>query len=663
MREDRDVGASMRDILHMGLSGLVAGGFAGLAEFLFRRATEGHQFPTSDLLPYMLFYGLIWAAFALALTLVLAAFSRLRARPSSWVRTAGSSIVVASVPAGLIGSYVNGKFLPGMLAASSLLFDALVLIAGAVAAVCIFRAVERRRRAGAPRVWLKSPLGVATVLWICLLVIASVVPASDETPAVAPAGEASGDLNILLLLVDALRADHLGCYGYDRDTSPNLDELAEEGLFFENAYTQAPVTKASTASLVTSLYPSSHRVRGITDALPEDTPVLMEEMRKLGYRTALLSANAFLSPLFGFDRGVDYSFTGDLGLTRKAMMGGILRQLSQRLGPLGWLESAVDRLDRGLPRSGRPLSPYEEHAGRLNANLLSWIDARPDAPFFAYVHYMEPHMPLAAPAPYDTMFDGRPAAPRDLDFPRAEPGVLPFAEAPALPEEELSRLVAQYDATIAYFDAELKKLLEALEERGLLSNTLIVVTADHGEAFHEHGAWGHGNSVFEEAIRVPLIVWCPPRLAATGRREETVRLIDLMPTLLAATGCDAAAHWAELEGVNLWPALSSGAEFTGDLPVFSEQGVVPDVTRALRVGDMKMVCSESGDRRVMFLFDLASDPGEVSDLSEIRPELSDTLYAQMVRMREEAERKQTISQEREIDEATRETLRALGYVN
>jgi arylsulfatase A-like enzyme len=276
---------------------------------------------------------------------------------------------------------------------------------------------------------------------------------------------------------------------------------------------------------------------------------------------------------------------------------------------------------------------------------------------------MEPHMPLSAPAPYDTMFDGRPAALRDLDFPKAGPGVLPFAEAPALPEDELSRLVAQYDATIAYFDAELGRLLEAPDERRLLSNTLIVVTADHGEAFYEHGAWGHGNSVFEEAITVPLIVWCPERLSGTGRRAEAVRLIDVMPTLLAATGCDAGTHWAELEGVNLWPALSSDVEFAGDLPVFSEQGVVPDVTRALRVGDMKIVCSESGDRRVVFLFDLASDPGEVRDLSEIRPELRNTLYAQMVRMREEAEGKQTISQERQIDEATRETLRALGYVN
>jgi glucan phosphoethanolaminetransferase (alkaline phosphatase superfamily) len=294
MQEGRGMGASVRDILHLGLSGLVAGGFAGLAEFLFRRATEGHQFPTSDLLPYMLFYGLIWATFGVVLALVLAAVSLRRPRPSSWVRTAGSSIVVASVPAGLIGSYVNGKLLPGMLAPSSLLFDALVLVGAAVAAVCVFRAVERRRRAGSPRVWLKSPLGVATFLWICLIVIASVVPASDDAPPVAPVAETSADINILLLLVDALRADHLGCYGYERDTSPDLDQLAEEGILFENAYTQAPVTKASTASLVTSLYPSSHRVRGITDALPEDTPVLMEEMQKLGCRTALLSANAFL---------------------------------------------------------------------------------------------------------------------------------------------------------------------------------------------------------------------------------------------------------------------------------------------------------------------------------------------------------------------------------
>ncbi|MBD3349634.1 MAG: sulfatase-like hydrolase/transferase [Candidatus Eisenbacteria bacterium] len=646
-------------VVHSVIVGVAAAGIAGALEFAFAHAADPRAVPMSELLPYMVFYalaGLVVGLIAGGAAVVITMGRRARGP------ALGGAATLALVVLATVGAHVNIQHLPGITAPVSLAFDLLLLAACAGLATWILRRASGRRAGSGPAGLFRSATGVGVALFCALLVVAVANPPKRPVPSGTGGEKSSPRMNVLLLVVDALRPDHLGCYGYERDTSPNIDRLAAEGVLFDRAYAHGSHTKPTTATIVTSLYPSTHGVRDITHAIPDAAPVLMEELDDLGYRTAVLSANSFVSSAFGFGRGVDYAFSGGLCVTRKSSLGRAVRNLVWKSGLARWSLGALDEIGQKLPHSAAELSPYEEVSGRLNDMLLEWVDADPQAPFFAYVHYMEPHMPLAPPPPYDTMFDDRPAAPHEVEFPFRPPHILPFATAEALPESERTRLVAQYDATIAYFDAELGRLLETLEERGLAEDTLVLVTADHGEEFHDHGHWGHGVSVYEELIRVPLIVWCPGRASAGRRIAEPVRHVDIMPTLLSAAGVREDARHSSLEGVDLWPAITGEAVPRAGLPVYAELISGKEASRALRLGDMKVIYARSPEEEVVMLFDLAADPLEKNDLADSRPVAREELLLELRRMYEEIRSKKMQAGEREIDEATEEVLKALGYV-
>jgi arylsulfatase A-like enzyme len=662
-RESRSLTILGRLVYPMAL-GVIGGGVAGLAEFAVMLLSGDRAVAAPDLLPYVILYAVIWGAIGLGLGVVLGVVTAARRPPPDAVtlRSLAVSLMLTGLVLGSLGAYVNVQLLPGMLAWPSLLFDLALLVGCVFLARALFQAMRRRIVASRSAPRLRSPLVVFGLAFVVVLVVGALIPAEDALRASGTAGETPRDMNILLVVVDALRADHLGCYGYERDVSRNVDRIAREGVIFTSAYAQAPVTKHSTATLVTSLFPSSHGVRGISDGLPEDTPVLMEEMRNLGYRTAVLSANALVSPLFGFGRGTDLAFSGTMPMSQKSLQGRTAMRLSARVPGMRWVPAALAAIDRRLPRSGESLSPYEEQAEVLNAMLLSWIDAAPEARFFAYVHYMEPHMPLVAPPPFDTMFDPGYAGKVWSDFPVYKAGILPFNPGPSLPERERTNLIARYDGTIAYFDHEFGKLLNALEARGIGRNTLIVITSDHGEEFYDHRGWGHGISLFEELIRVPLIAWCPERVPGGRRIEHLVRHVDIMPTLLAAAGAHDEPRYAEFEGRNLWPALTEDEELGPEVPVFSECSKGEEAIRALRVGSEKLIHALSGGRELVMLFDLSEDPREMNDLSAERPEVRKALTAWATDIQAQALNRQKTSEERTMDESTKETLRALGYI-
>jgi arylsulfatase A-like enzyme len=644
--------------------GIVGGGFVALAEFIVMSAPADTRVTPTDLLPYTVFYAIIWGAVGLGVGVLLTLFATARRRPPSVVADAplAAALVVPAVVFGGLGAYANVELLPRMLSWRSLLFDAVLLVGCVLLGRAILRAARRRAAASTHAPGRPRPLLIAALGLVAVLIAGFLLPSDQVADAGAPGGETPRDVNVLLLVVDALRADHLGCYGYERDTSPNIDRLAREGVLFENAYAQAPLTKLSTATLVTGLLPSSHGVLGIPDALPEGTPILMEEMRKLGYRTAVLSANQLVSPLFGFARGSDFTFSGSRPTSFKSLQGRTIRALSLRVPGLGWIPPALTAIDMALPRSGEPLSISKEQAGTLNAKLLSWIGGAPDARFFAYVHYMEPHMPLVPPAPFDTRFQPDRRGRIWFDFPGYDRGLLPFHPGPPLPDARLADLIAQYDATIAYFDHELGRLLDALDERGIAGNTLVVITSDHGEEFYDHKGWGHGTSLYEELIRVPLIVWCPEHVPAGARIEDLVRHVDIMPTLLRAAGAGDDLHHGELDGRNLWTALAEDGEMGPEVPVFAEYALYPEVILALRVGSEKLIHVSSRGRERVMLFDLATDPGEMNDLSAERPEARNALVAQATDIQRQAASRRRVTKKRTLDEATKETLRALGYI-
>jgi arylsulfatase A-like enzyme len=467
---------------------------------------------------------------------------------------------------------------------------------------------------------------------------------------------------VVLLLADAMRSDHLGCYGYARNTSPNIDRLAAEGVLFENAYSKAPKTKESTATLVTSLSPSVLGMGRINDSLPESALLLMEEMRKGGYRTAVLSANPLVSPLFGFDRGVDFFYYKTPVITRMTGLGKAAGRIIRQVPNTGWVLRFLKAVAGILPHSVGRAGYAGESSDVMHDALLPWIDEDAGTPFFAYVHYMETHTPYVPRAPYDTMFTPADVAKPLHEFPKYRTGFLPFYTAPPLPASDLQGLIGQYDGAIADLDNEIGVLMRELRSRGLANRTLVVVTADHGDEFYDHQAWGHGHSLHEELIRVPLIFYLPGSLAGGTRSQAVVSLIDLMPTLLGAAGLPVADS-EELEGKNLWPAIEAGRDPEGETDLFVECLSGSNYAAALRTGNEKLIFVSYDAREAMTLFDLVSDPHEQHDLSEEQPERTNALASELIARRQAliAQRKQ--GGRRTLDETTEESLRALGYIN
>jgi arylsulfatase A-like enzyme len=322
----------------------------------------------------------------------------------------------------------------------------------------------------------------------------------------------SRPLNVLLIGVDTLRPDHLGCYGYHRDTSPEIDRLAGSGVLFENAISQSPWTLPSFASVFTSLYPTQHGASALNTQLRTDRPTLAMMLLKRGYSTAAIVNAPFLRPEFKLDRGFEcYDYKPPF----------------------------ADRLADGTTE-----------------DALAWIDAHIDEPFFIFAHYFDPHLPYDPPGPYDRMFcpdyAGELAPPFDINlFPRAR--ATNFETMKAVPPEDWDYIRALYDGEIAFTDTAIGALLDGLKERGLSDNTLIVFLSDHGEEFFEHEGFEHGHTLYNELISVPLIVSLPGRVPEGARVADHVRLIDVAPTILDFLGLEPTAR---LEGASLKPLIA-----------------------------------------------------------------------------------------------------------
>src|SRR5438270_8748489 len=267
--------------------------------------------------------------------------------------------------------------------------------------------------------------------------------------------------NVVLVVIDTLRQDHLGTYGYARNTAPFLDELARHGAAFDGL-TPAPWTKPATASLLTGLHPVHHQAIGRLDRVPDGAVLLAERLQREGYHTLGASANGWVTNAFGFERGFDTFFY----------------QADDRAAALN--RQIVPRLDHLKP------------------------------PFFLYVHFVDPHLPYA-PA---IRWDGRrpPTPPRPVTVEEADATHFGHRS-----PELLARARDLYDAEIRETDDGLRALVGQLLRRGLMKNTVLVVTADHGEELEDHGRMSHGQTVYQEVLQVPLVV-CAPGIVPSGRR-------------------------------------------------------------------------------------------------------------------------------------------------
>jgi arylsulfatase A-like enzyme len=317
-----------------------------------------------------------------------------------------------------------------------------------------------------------------------------------RTPAVPPPAKDrrfTGSPDIFIIVADACRADHLGVYGYSRPTSPNLDRFAEDAVVFDNAYANAAFTRSSVATLLTGLYPESHKVRILTQKLSDRLLTIPVYLKGKGYRTSLFTGTGNVSENMGFNRGVDDYFP-------------LIRE---------WQRAQ----ERSLPR-----------------RFDGWLDRK--GPLFSYVHFMEPHLPVVPPPPFLDLFTApgnRAFAHRVLEeFQKKINADRPFGP------DEVRAVVDNYDAAIVHVDGEIGKLIKSLKDRGIYDESLIMVLSDHGESLYERDYWGHGAKVYEETAHVPLIVKFPASLGLKGRIEAVVELAGAFPTLLDLFGQDLA---------------------------------------------------------------------------------------------------------------------------
>lgn len=358
-------------------------------------------------------------------------------------------------------------------------------------------------------------------------------------PAAAP-----GSPNVLVIVVDTLRADHLSTCGYGRPTSPNLSRIAAQGVLFQNAMAPSSWTLPSHASMLTGLYPHEHGTTYMGSSLLPHIPTVGEAFQRLGYRTAGFSASTyFFSRRTGMGRGFIHfedDFESPASAFPQTYYGERLEQLLYRL------HIAKDRIGR-------------RNARQINQHALRFIASSQHHPFFVFLNYYDVHDPYLPPEPYLHRFTSvvHPSAP----IPQAWDW---FAS--LTPKQRQAEMDA-YDGAVQYTDTELGDFLSQLQQRGLDKNTLVVITSDHGEEFNEHGFMDHLNALYRELIHVPLIFWQPGKVPAGIRIPTPVSLVSLPATLLSMVHN---GDHSPLPGISLSQLWTNPGQNVPVMPVISE---------------------------------------------------------------------------------------------
>ena len=456
-------------------------------------------------------------------------------------------------------------------------------------------------------------------------------------------GSEEDNRNVILITVDTLRADHLGCYGYFRDTSPFLDEVAKEGILFQNAIASWPKTQPSMASMLTSTYPSSNTtIQMFLDGLPDDIALVSEILQNKRYQTLGVTSNPQLGKRQRFDRGFDRFIESWMeGYYRKTGS----HDFKSTPGYVKLFTNATIVTDQAI-------------------GLLESSSARRN--FFLWLHYMDTHGPYFSPTFYERYFSdwerGTPVALNDI--PPYQRRYIPGTKEI---ERDPEYYKVQYDREIRYWDDELKRLFSYLKKKGRLENTIVVITADHGESLDEHGYYfEHGKLPYQPASHVPLIMIAPQLGNMAGRIvNKPVSLIDLIPTLFDLMGISQSETF---EGRSLMPLIHN-EEPHHPRPILSMAGENQPWQRIIRVGDWKLIHIRSEkDRHFMTgkdyeLYNVTDDPDEQHNLVDSLPQRAESLqdmfpdwFAKDSGSKIKAEKKV------EYDEFSKEMLKSLGYL-
>jgi arylsulfatase A-like enzyme len=497
----------------------------------------------------------------------------------------------------VIGWVMNRYYLPYELHPLSLAADALLILSVATVGVIVLK-VPRERLVSSTGLRIAAGCALAFAVLLNLAVVLDLRLAQAGRP------------NLIIVLADTLRRDHLGCYGYERDTSPNIDRFSARSRLYRNAFSQSPSTKSSVAALFTSKYPSQHGTIENDHFLKLSHVTLAEVLRENRYRTAGFIENPVVSSVFGYDQGF----------------------------------SRWELDDRRHVGTDEPMDELDE-------KIHHWIARHSDETFFLYVHYIDPHSPYRAP--------GSSYRPPDTASSEQKPGDITRIKDPAFFEQNpaaLSQLVSLYDDEIRYIDSRFGGIVEKLENLGILDNTVVIFLSDHGEGFLEHGYLRHSRSVYSELIDVPLLIHSPRELES-GTDDSLVQLADVFPTVLRLLGVS--RNGLSLSGRDL--ASASPEPSGSDVRIFVEhlrrdwgvrqQGMIRN--------DWKLV--RDIDRPRVQLFNRRSDPGDRNDLAAEEVEIAGQMERELLTWHGLLDDVEEASEVELTDEMI-ERLRSLGYI-
>jgi arylsulfatase A-like enzyme len=457
--------------------------------------------------------------------------------------------------------------------------------------------------------------------------------------------------NVLLYLVCTMRPDHMSLYGYGRETTPFLRRLGAEGVVFDDAQAQAPWTKASVPSLMTSLSPYATGIVRDNDLIPPGATTLAAALRQAGYVTASFVTNPFAGRASGLERGFDY--LAEYPLIHRMR---------------------TEEADRGTDSAA------------LNQVLTSWLERHGDEPFFLYAHSSDPHAPYRPPAEFEARFaNPSETAQFNRDYGRLRDQRMYGGGATVSrtdcrnkgidPDRFLRQALERYDAEIAHNDASIERLAVKLKELGIWDDTLLIVVSDHGEEFFEHGWTAHGHSLYQELTHAAWLMW-NPKLLPAKRIAEPVQLLDLMPTVLELLGIRPSGL---VQGQSLVP-LIRGGDFARKVPVAAwrfahpnakPSGFVPEyrtATAALITGEWKLIWRDGAGRAGLpevELYDRRTDRSETRNVAAQHPDVVRRLKAEMDRWIEAQKQVRELvgrGGQAPLDPRQIERLRSLGYI-
>lgn len=440
------------------------------------------------------------------------------------------------------------------------------------------------------------------------------------------------DINVILISVDTLRADHLGCYGYERETSPNIDSLAGDCVLLSNVYASSPWTLPSHVSMLTSLHCVHHQVYQDDERMDPAILTLADLLRKNHFFCTAFTGGGFVSSVYGFSKGFDmYQESG----------GGVHRQ---------------------------------DAAGHLSGLVEEWLDAYcRDKNVFLFIHTYQPHDPYACPEPFKDMFLSKEAKWRHINLMGYLGGRANLFK--PLPEVERQNIVGLYDGEVRYTDEALVgPLIRKLKQLGLYDSSLIIFTSDHGEEFYDHKSWEHGHQLYDESLKVPLLIKFPESRFKGTKISRIVRLVDIFPTILDELRIGSSG--LSLDGKSLLP-LIRGEErddrtFWADFGDGVLNSHIPQKI-ATNSGTEKFILNKKyrEEDRSFFeypppatgpveLYDLKDDPYEERNIANDRVELVNRLIHTIDAFYSQVQKRKTPKPE--IDEELKEQLKALGYI-